>query len=230
MTDSKVCLGCKLDKSLDDYHKRSKAKDGRQSVCKQCNCEQRKAYYKTANGRGKDVVNSKRSKIRLRLRAIAYLQAHPCVDCGESDPIVLEFDHRIPEQKLDCISNLVSRGVAYATLDAEMDKCDVRCANCHKRRTARQFNWRKARLAQWKSTGPTNRVVIGSNPIVGTAQKCAMVVVAHLVERWTVTPKVTGSKPVYHPQCEGITQSSFIEGIMVSSHFLPVTRWTGSGL
>jgi hypothetical protein len=75
-------------------------------------------------------------------RAYNYLTAHPCVDCGESDPIVLEFDHRDPSKKRASISKLISH-VTWAALQREIAQCDVRCANCHRRRTAEQFGWAK---------------------------------------------------------------------------------------
>lgn len=78
-----------------------------------------------------------------KIFVFGYLATHPCVDCGESDPVVLEFDHRIPEEKVDAIAHMVSTMVSIDTLEAEIKKCDVRCANCHRRRTAKQFNYQK---------------------------------------------------------------------------------------
>lgn len=64
-----------------------------------------------------------------------YLAAHSCVDCGESDIVVLEFDHR--GGKVKAVSRF--KGYKIETLMAEIAKCDVVCCNCHRRRTARQF-------------------------------------------------------------------------------------------
>lgn len=70
----------------------------------------------------------------------AYLSEHPCVDCGESDPVVLEFDHLSPEGKRGCVSTM-ARSCSAATLRSEVEKCVVRCANCHRRRTAREYGY-----------------------------------------------------------------------------------------
>lgn len=71
---------------------------------------------------------------------LEYLEAHPCVDCGEPDPIVLEFDHR--SDKRCSVSDAVRKGLGQKTIAAEIAKCDVRCANCHRRKTADQFGWK----------------------------------------------------------------------------------------
>jgi hypothetical protein len=69
---------------------------------------------------------------------------HPCIDCGESDPIVLEFDHREGEKKLAAVSTLMTQMKAsLKTIKAEIVKCDVRCANCHRRKTAKERGWYK---------------------------------------------------------------------------------------
>jgi hypothetical protein len=74
-----------------------------------------------------------------------YLLSHPCVDCEEDNPIVLQFDHRDPKQKLFAIGRSLSN-VGQKKLLAEIAKCDVRCANCHIKRTNKQFNfWRSNR-------------------------------------------------------------------------------------
>lgn len=62
-----------------------------------------------------------------------YKLEHPCVDCGEEDPIVLEFDHRPGFEKSFNIGE--ARNFNLTKVMAEMSKCDVRCANCHRRKT-----------------------------------------------------------------------------------------------
>jgi hypothetical protein len=68
-----------------------------------------------------------------------------CQDCGIADPIVLPFDHQRSKSK--DIGWLVSSGCRGSLVTAELDKCDVRCANCHRRRTARLGNWYRLRYA-----------------------------------------------------------------------------------
>jgi len=63
-----------------------------------------------------------------------YLSEHPCADCGESDVCVLEFDH-VRGEKHGAISNMVRTGTSLETLKSEVEKCEVRCANCHRRKT-----------------------------------------------------------------------------------------------
>lgn len=71
-----------------------------------------------------------------------YLAAHPCVDCGESDPIVLDFDHQAG--KVGGIAanlSMLAAGASLERLAREIAKCEVRCSNCHRRRTAVQLDW-----------------------------------------------------------------------------------------
>jgi hypothetical protein len=85
-------------------------------------------------------VKARREDNRRKL--YHYLLSHPCVDCGEADVIVLEFDHRVPSDKVRDVGGLASRQ-AWASVLEEIAKCDVRCVNCHRRKTARQFHWGK---------------------------------------------------------------------------------------
>ena len=73
-----------------------------------------------------------------------------CVDCGETDPLVLDFDHLDPATKTknakgsrvaDGPKRLMWTKLSYAQLEAEVAKCEVVCANCHRRRTARMQGW-----------------------------------------------------------------------------------------
>jgi hypothetical protein len=79
------------------------------------------------------------AKLRNQEYVKAYLLGHPCVDCGEKDIIVLDFDHRDRANKVFAIGRMI--GGRLDRLIQEIEKCDVRCANCHRRRTAKQFGW-----------------------------------------------------------------------------------------
>jgi len=81
-------------------------------------------------------------RIENRALLLAHLLGHPCVDCGETDPVLLDFDHRDPASKRKEVGRLAATK-PWPQVLAEIAKCDVRCANCHRRRTARQFAWGK---------------------------------------------------------------------------------------
>lgn len=104
------------------------------SVCKPCRAAERLDYYqrnkekelKYKHGRQKDKREDARHFV------FSYLSRHPCVDCGESDPMVLTFDHVSGKKKMN-ISQMVNQGYGLEALQTEMTKCVVRCANCHMR-------------------------------------------------------------------------------------------------
>ena len=79
-------------------------------------------------------------------RLLDFFRQHPCVDCGETDPVVLQFDHVRGEKSRDVMS-MAGNGTPWHRIVAEIAKCDVRCANCHWRRHAREVGWRKLALA-----------------------------------------------------------------------------------
>jgi hypothetical protein len=63
-----------------------------------------------------------------------YLATHPCIDCGETDPIVLEFDH-VRGTKVSNVTDMSRRVHGINAIIKEISKCEVRCANCHRRIT-----------------------------------------------------------------------------------------------
>lgn len=90
-----------------------------------------------------------RHRERNFLRLLEYLRDHPCVDCSEADPIVLDFDHLPGHEKRFDISRAVSGSTrSWTAILAEIGKCEVVCANCHRRRTAARASFRKHLTAQ----------------------------------------------------------------------------------
>jgi hypothetical protein len=76
---------------------------------------------------------------------IEYFRTHPCVDCGEADAVVLEFDH-LRDKSFDVAQSLPYR--SWQSILDEIAKCEVVCANCHRRRTARRRGSLRAVLTQ----------------------------------------------------------------------------------
>ena len=141
---TKRCPKCEVQLPLTSFTQ-SKNTGRWSSYCKPClSLYCRNHYVKNAPKH-----NARRDRMRAiykkrnRAFVIAYLKAHPCVDCGEADTTILDFDHVCPEEKEHEVSYLSRRGRPLKELIREIARCEVRCANCHRRRTARQFGWAK---------------------------------------------------------------------------------------
>ncbi|HEX3100099.1 MAG TPA: hypothetical protein VHQ41_03995 [Patescibacteria group bacterium] len=83
----------------------------------------------------------KRHRQRIRAQLFDFLSTKSCIDCGEADPILLEFDHADRKDKFKDVSKLLSGHYSWLTIQTEIAKCEVRCANCHRRKTYIQFGW-----------------------------------------------------------------------------------------
>lgn len=95
----------------------------------------RRFYMANKNITKKRAVSfNKFARKRDRAYVDAYLKEHPCLDCGESDIIVLEFDH-VRGKKSSPISTAIRHCWSIEKLQKEIEKCEVRCANCHRRVT-----------------------------------------------------------------------------------------------
>lgn len=74
------------------------------------------------------------SRIERHRMIDRYKMDKGCIDCGYADnPVALDFDHRDPELKILGVSEMLT--YSWRKIIAELDKCDVRCANCHRVKT-----------------------------------------------------------------------------------------------
>ena len=141
------CYRCGEVKPIAEFAWRRRSKGQRDSFCRPCRSAYGKEHY--AKNRQRYIDQAQRVKQRLRrertLHLLEFFKTHPCVDCDERDPVVLEFDH-VREKSFSIGLDLTDR--KWQTILEEMKKCEVVCANCHRRRTARRRGALRIVLAQ----------------------------------------------------------------------------------
>lgn len=135
----KECYRCKIIKQASEFNWKIRG-IRLASYCKDCSrmyirnhYEKNQKYY---------LLKARRRFLKLKNVAIKYLgpflKAHPCVDCGEADILVLEFDHRDRKIKSGTINSIIRNSGSLKKIKEEILKCEVRCSNCHRRKTARE--------------------------------------------------------------------------------------------
>lgn len=145
----RTCKKCGYVGPDDDFMtKRVKNRQYKMNRCNECEKARNRARMATPKMRKKQSDAKIKRRIENSKRIYEYLLNHPCVDCGESDPLVLQFDH-VRETK----SYMISDGIhtyCWESLLLEIAKCDVRCANCHIRKTTleREYVPYKMRISQ----------------------------------------------------------------------------------
>jgi hypothetical protein len=141
------CCRCGETKSAEEFAWRRRRKLQRDTFCRSCRSAYGKEHY--AANRQKYIDQARAQKQRLCRERTAYLieyfKAHPCADCGELDSVVLEFDH-LRDKLFNVSAGLGNRN--WESVLAEIEKCEVVCANCHRRRTARRQGFVRALLTE----------------------------------------------------------------------------------
>lgn len=127
---------------LDDDFNFNKSKNRLEHHCKDCHSRYMKNHYQnnTAYYVDKAKKRDKECAILNRNKVLEYLENHSCVDCGEKEPILLEFDHVRGKKKYN-VSGMIRKGYKWETIKSEIDKCEVRCVKCHRIKTYKQFGW-----------------------------------------------------------------------------------------
>jgi hypothetical protein len=170
-SESKICGVCDLSLPLAEFHHSSKSLDGRRSQCKKCRKSVDAGKYgrRSPNQREQYAQNERKRRDGVYALIVAYLLTHPCVDCGEADPVVLEFDH-VRDQKTANIAYLAQACSIKRVMEEK--KCDGRYANCHRRMTARRAGWWKIKFLAGEalnSEAPLGkREEVGAIPAAGT--------------------------------------------------------------
>ena len=139
----KKCGKCGKVRRNFSFAKNRRRKDGLQTWCRDCKKSNDATYYLSHSSEMKGKIReAKRKRVHtLQDKIYEYLKTHPCIDCGEKDIIVLEFDHL--SDKVHSISDMIRRVSSIESVFEEIKKCEVRCANCHRRKTAKLFKYRR---------------------------------------------------------------------------------------
>jgi hypothetical protein len=135
---TKSCGRCERELPLSSFNRRG---TGTQHWCRECF---RSYFQARGDAHRRQSAEARRRRVASARGFVdAYLAAHPCVDCGEPAREVLDFDH--VAGKVALVSALAAWGAPRRTIEAEIARCEVRCANCHRRVTAHRAGW--SRLA-----------------------------------------------------------------------------------
>lgn len=143
----KLCYTCRTDKPEESFNRNRSRRDGLNSICKECSGERSRRYYKENRDKHKKVTARARDAVKEvnRVNILELLSHSECADCGETDVVVLEFDH-VEGKKRENISRMVSNGTSWKAIQEEICKCEVVCANCHRRRTHKRARSYRVRL------------------------------------------------------------------------------------
>ena len=136
------CSKCGKTKALSSFqmsYRTERKRWSREGVCKAC-----------VSIRGKE--KNKNHNLDVRKYVFDYLKTHPCVDCGETNVLALEFDH-LHSKKFDIGTALGGSAKLASRVKSEIKKCVVRCSTCHRIKTHMEINsWKFNLSLQDKAT------------------------------------------------------------------------------
>ena len=136
----KKCYTCNIFKEEIDFNKNKCRADGLGSICRECGKVRSKRYYQENLEKHRQVTAKRKNRLikEVQKKLIEYLEKNPCVSCGENDILTLDFDHIHNKEKEICY--VVGSGWCWDRVEKEINKCQVLCANCHRKKTHKENN------------------------------------------------------------------------------------------
>jgi acetolactate synthase regulatory subunit len=130
------CTTCTVASNRRSLEANPEKKSEYNAVSYERHAPERKRYqsaYRQLNG---DRIKDHRTNLKLEKKAlIEKIKADPCTDCGRTfDACAMDFDH-VHGDKTDNIAQMVNAAYSIETLKAEIAKCELVCACCHRVRT-----------------------------------------------------------------------------------------------
>ncbi len=139
----KKCRRCQEVKEFTEFQKFARNSDGLQPYCRPCKRQFDREHYEKNPRRNYE--NNKAAAHRNRIWLHEYLKTKKCewTGCEISDPDMLVLDHLNPSEKRGEVSKLIQHSYGLETIQAEIAKCRVLCANHHQKHTIQQFGYKK---------------------------------------------------------------------------------------
>lgn len=137
------CSICQLKKpeTAEFFYRSKSQRGGLHPECKSCSKKRdkvtNKRYYNANKATKTEKVNNRR--LRIRSFILQYKSGRTCSNCPESRPEALDFHHLEPSSKTTNVAWISKRGWSTERTIAELSKCKLLCANCH-RIEDRQFD------------------------------------------------------------------------------------------
>jgi hypothetical protein len=152
------------------FYRNPSRRGGLSSQCRQCHHRVEQDYYARNTGRERAKRKVRNALVRRanQARMMEYLRDRACNGCGIDDPVVLEF-HHIGDRgrKHAPVSVLVTHGYSWLKVQAEIAKCEILCANCHRKRTASERgHYRSVRPSRVDRVQTQSGRAIGAGPTV----------------------------------------------------------------
>ena len=147
----KKCYKCKKNIPLTGFNKNKARKDNLQTSCIVCQRQTSKQYYGLNRKRCINVIgiNKRRRALENYIEIITKYLNVPCTDCKKVyHPASMVFDHRVGSvkniYKNQGVNYLIRDGYSKKAIKEEIEKCDVRCQNCHFLKTSKDFkHWKE---------------------------------------------------------------------------------------
>lgn len=125
------CTKCGTEKQIDEFHRKG---TGRKTVCATCCREYGRSHYAANKDTYRETAKKHRDETRRKNRDYVrkLKESAPCTDCRQKYPYyVMQFDHLGDKERN--VADMMQ--FPRARLEAEIQKCEIVCANCHAVRT-----------------------------------------------------------------------------------------------
>ncbi len=126
-----ICCRCKNEKDYDEFSFKNKKRNIKQKTCKECFKIVRRKWYE--KHKEKIILKNTKNRKKNTLWFIEYKSTLKCSRCTENHPACLDFHHLNPQEKDFSVTAIANGTYSKKRILEEINKCEVLCANCHRK-------------------------------------------------------------------------------------------------